>query len=593
MPRKAATTKPGKAKAADDTAPDLNALKAALTQADPAQQAAQQAEQDRAADLAQQLQTLRAAQRLLAIKRARENLIPFIRLCMPDPEAPDDPEQSLYKVEPHHRILAEAVEKVNRRDIKRFALAIPPQHGKSWILSRFGVAWRIGKNPERNIIVGTYNSDFAREIGEHVREIVRSPTFKQVFPGVTLSPDSQAKNKMKVRFHDRPAGSLTFVGRGEATTGKPADDFIIDDPYKDKQEANSAAIKKQAKEWYSAVVFSRLHTMSTITLVHTRWDEDDLIGWLCDPEHPEHDPLKAKRWRYINVPAVVRDPALASALGMELKVQDDPAVVKAFGSAPMSALWPGRFPLEHLAEASENDKGIFTALYMGRPSPEEGDFFRREWFKPYRSYAELPRNMRYYAASDHAVSMEQDRDRTCLGVVGVDENDDIWILPDVDWRQMEADTQVESMIEMMRRYRPQIWWAEKGHISKSIGPFLNKRMREENVYCYVEEKTPAKDKKTRAQSIRGRAAQGKVHVPVFASWWADAENELLKFPNATHDDFVDWLAWVGIGLDDQMPARVKKADSGNVIRVGTLAWVKQAHRAEQRAAEIRKMTGGR
>src|SRR3990167_4129326 len=110
----------------------------------------------------------------------------------------------------------------------------------------------------------------------------------------------------------------------------------------------------------------------------------------------------------------------------------------------MAALWPSKFPLEHLAEASENDKTVFSALYMGRPSPEEGDYFKTEMLVGY--------------------------------------NDVVWIPPDIVWRRCETDVLVDEMLDQMRRHKPLVWFAERDHISKSIGPFLTKRMAEEGLY---------------------------------------------------------------------------------------------------------------
>src|SRR3546814_2568410 len=105
----------------------------------------------------------------------------------------------------------------------------------------------------------------------------------------------------------------------------------------------------------------------------------------------------------------------------------------------------------------------------------------------FRSYkrADLPPRLRIYAASDHAVGTKQANDKTCLLIVGVDEYDNIWLL-DCFWKRTKTDEVVDAMIHMMRKWRPMFWWAEGGHISKSIGPFLFKRMREEKVYVTVE-----------------------------------------------------------------------------------------------------------
>jgi hypothetical protein len=105
-------------------------------------------------------------------------------------------------------------------------------------------------------------------------------------------------------------------------------------------------------------------------------------------------------------------------------------------------------------------------------------------------------------------------------------------------------------------------------------------MNEESIYCAIDEVVPVKDKQSRAQSIRGRMAMGKVFFPRFAHWWTSAENELLKFPSARHDDFVDALAHIGSGLALQISAEGDKPKD-KVIKTGTLAWVKHSSKMQE------------
>src|SRR6185312_2045547 len=120
----------------------------------------------------------------------------------------------------------------------------------------------------------------------------------------------------------------------------------------------------------------------------------------CDPEHPEREKRFkgiAKRWTYINLPAVVDDPKLAKALGLTLEPPRDPFVVSMFGDKPIASIWPGRKSLEFLAEVKQQDPGAFSALNMGAPTPEDGDYFKAEWLSTYER-EDLPKNLVYYGA---------------------------------------------------------------------------------------------------------------------------------------------------------------------------------------------------
>jgi predicted phage terminase large subunit-like protein len=189
------------------------------------------------------------------------------------------------------------------------------------------------------------------------------------------------------------------------------------------------------------------------------------------------------------------------------------------------------------------------------------------------------------------VSLEQGRDKTCLMVIGVDDRDDIWVQPDIFWQQADTETVVKRMVALMAAYGPLFWWAEKGHISKSIGPFLRKRMLEQRVFVTIDEITPVADKQTRAQSIQARMSMAKVIFPGFARWWAEAHDQLLKFPQGSHDDFVDTLSLFGMGLYRQRGRKLApKVDTGP--KFGTFAWVIEDAKRERKREKANLETGG-
>lgn len=521
---------------------------------------------------AQQADLLKARKRLEATTSARNSLIEYMLLTMPDPQDPDDVTLSKYQITPQARLLCQIIEKVERGELQRVAVSIGPQMGKSQILSRGAPAWLTGRDPTKNLILGSYNQNFAEEFGDDVRAIVTSSAHRQVFPEYDLRKGGGAKDLLITT----KGGKSAFVGVGGSGTGKPADIFIVDDPLRNDDDAQSPTMRNRLWNWFTKVANTRIHNDSAIIVVHTRWHEDDLIGRLCDPDHPlrkkDYDGI-ADDWTYINLPAVVTDPDLAKALGLTLMVQQDELVRAQFGVKPMAALWPGKFHLNFLAKQKRMDKRGFASLRMGKPAPEDGDYFKAADLVEYFSPGELPRNLRKYGASDHAVTEKQKNDASVIGCVGIDENDDIWVLPDIVWDRMETDGVVEAMLAQFKAHKPSLWWMESENISKSFGPFLRKRMREEQTYVAIDPVTVSKDKKSRARSIQGRIQMRKVHFPMFAPWWADAKNELLKFPYGTHDDFVDWLAHIGQGLTKEIGAPIEKASNDNVVRVGSMQWV--------------------
>lgn len=531
----------------------------------------------------------RQAERIIAARKARDSLLDFICMTMPDPDHPDDLGKSRYERTPVARLLCQVMEKVQRRELKRVCVSIGPQMGKSEVTSRRGPAWLLGKNPHLNLILGTYNQDFANEFGDSVRDVMGTEQFARVFQSDILRIGGKAKDLLVTA----EGGKAAFVGRGGSGTGKPADIFIVDDPLKDDIEAQSDITREQVWTWFTKVAMTRCHKDSAIVIVHTRWHQDDLIGRLCDPEHPEREKRYkglAKGWQYINLPAIVEDPELAKALGLTLEPPKDPFVVSMFGANPMSSIWPKRKSLEFLAEAKQLDPGGFDALNMGRPTPIDGDYFKAEWLVEY-DREDLPDNLTIYGASDHATGTKQKNDPNVIGCVGLDEDGDLWVLPDLTWERMKTDRVVQELIAKMVIHQPVLWWLEEDNIQKSFGPFLIQEMHKARVYTPLDGERPVKDKATRARAIQGRMAMKNVRFPRFASWWLAARKELLNFPNAAHDDFVDFLSLVGLGLLKQHVPRAPRDDGTNVIRVGSINWILRSAARNARKEAMSKVSG--
>lgn len=555
-----------------------------------AKRATQQPETPEDQQLAVLERQMMAARRLLRVQRARNSLLDFATLMMPDPEAPDDPSRSRFQIAPHHQLIAQALERVKSGAVQRLAISMPPRKGKSEIATRMFPAWFIGHDPYAQVILAGATAEFAKEeFGRKIRGYMESPAYRQVFPGTSLRGGSKAVDAMSTS----EGGSLKSIGKGGQLVGRGADCVVIDDPYSGREEAMSAAERRKVRQWFTSDVISRMMPGGRIVVIHQRWHEDDLIGWLTDPNHPEHNPRISGKWMHLYLPAIIYDPTLAAALGVELAVPEDPEHRFMFGDRPSRPLWPERYGYDFYAEIKSQDSRAFEALYMGNPTPEDGEFFRREHIvgKMYGP-AELPirSSLRFYMASDHAVSTAQERDATCFIVAGVDPTGTIWIV-DCWWQRKETDDVVDAALDLIQRWKPLVWWAEKGHITKSIGPFLRKRMREEATYANIIEVTPAKDKMTRAQAIQARMSMGQVRFPQHAPWMEAAMEELLKFPMGRHDDFVDTLAHLGGGLARMVGGSAAKPPAPKAMKVGSIAWIKHSTR-QRELSQKRKRFGG-
>lgn len=514
-------------------------------------------------------QQLMSAERLLKADEARTNLIPFVEFMMPDPRAPEDPNKSRYHTQYFHRAIAAALEEVEAGRLKRLILTLPPRHGKSQLTSRALPAWFMGRDPYRHLMFATYNEPFAEDFGRDVRAIIQSEAYKLVFPKFEFRQGSTAAN----RLQSAEGGLAAFVGRGGSITGRGADLLIIDDPIKDHVEAASETVRKDTWEWFNNTAMTRLMSdESCVIIIMTRWHEDDLVGRLTDPTNPHYNAEEAANWHIINIPAIAND---NDVLGRE----------------PGQALWEKKFGLKYLQSIRARNPRGFSALYQQEPSPEDGDLFTKDMIRTYKPN-ELPKRLRIYAASDHAVKQKQENDFTCIIVVGVCEQGIVWLL-DCWWKKARTDVVVEAMIDMMEKHRPLIWWSGKDHITGSIGPFLYKRMRERGVHCAISQVSERADKVQKAQPLIGRMSMGMLKFPSEAPWFSRALAELLKFPNAKFDDFVDTLAHIGAGLMRfTRPSKLAEDPASKAPKVGSFAWATQASRERKKREKQNELLRG-
>jgi len=450
-----------------------------------------------------------AALELLKRRKARKSLIDFTQYTLPQ-----------YIEAKHHTLIAQKLEAVERGEIDRLMINMPPRHGKSELASRRFPAWFLGRHPTKSIIAASYNSDLASDFGRQVRNIVSSGEYTPLFQ-TALAEDSRAAN----RWNTSQGGSYVAAGVGTAITGRGADVFLIDDPIKDRQEADSETQRQTVWDWYTSTAYTRLAPGGRIIVIQTRWHEDDLSGKLLAEQARGGD-----KWDVLELPAI---------------------------NDHGEALWPDFYDLAALERIrTVLPARDWSALYQQRPAPDEGDYFKREWF---RFYNTVPHHLRTYGASDYAVTAKGG-DYTVHVIAGVDPDDNLYIL-DV-WRaQSESHVWVDAFIDLVAKHKPLNWGEETGQIIKSLGPFIDKRMRERRVYCRREQMASVADKPTRARSFQARAAMGKVYLPHNAPWVADVLGEMLNFPVGKHDDAVDALGLIGRMLDTMSSGRATRVDA--------------------------------
>lgn len=446
-----------------------------------------------------------AARELLTRMDAANSLIAFTEYTYPR-----------YRTAKHHKIIAEQLERVERGEVDRLMLLVPPRHGKSELASKRLPAWFLGRQPHKQFLSVSATEGLASDFGREVRNIISSPEYQAVFD-TRLAEDSQAKGK----WHTSEGGIYYALGIGGSVLGRGGDTILIDDPYSSMQDALSELTRKNVWDWYTGTAYNRLMPGGSIVVINHRMHEDDLCGRLLAQQAAGGD-----KWEVVELPAI---------------------------NEAGEALWPAAYPIESLERIKRNSQARFwSALYQQRPAPEDGDYFKAEWLRPYTTAPDKA-TLRVYGGSDYAVTADGG-DFTVHAVVGLDPEGRMYLL-DLWRKQAASDEWVESFCDLVREWEPMSWAEETGQIKSGVGPFLEKRMKQREAYVVREQFPTRGDKAIRAQSIRARMSLEGLYVPVGATWYADFRSELLSFPAGKHDDQVD-----AIGLVGQLLSRMIEGD---------------------------------
>jgi predicted phage terminase large subunit-like protein len=403
----------------------------------------------------------------------------------------------------------------------RLMLFMPPRHGKSTLASVSFPAWHLGRNPDHEFISCSYSGSLAMTFSRKVRNLLREPSYKTTFK-TRLDPESQSAEAWLTSV----GGGFVAAGVGGGITGKGAHILVIDDPVKNREDAESQHNRDATWDWYTSTAYTRLAPGGGVLVILTRWHDDDLAGRLLANESAGDE------WEVVRYPAIAEEDEKFRDLGEPLHGE--------------------RYDLDALERIRKAvGPRDWSALYQQNPVAENGDYFSRSMVNYYQPEDIDQVGMRFYCAWDLAIGKRDRNDYSVGMVVGVDEYDRIFVM-DVVRGRFDGFELVEKILDLYEMWKPSIIGIEKGHIEMALGPFLEKRVRERGLYeAYFKDlKTGRRDKEARARAIQGRMQQGMVFIPEGAAYTEALVSELLRFPNGTHDDQVDALAWIGLMMTE-------------------------------------------
>ena len=404
----------------------------------------------------------------------------------------------------HHRIMADAFNRIAEGELKRLIINMPPRHTKSEFASHLFPAWYLGKFPDKKVIQTSHTAELAVGFGRKVRNLVGSPDYGRIFPGVALSADSKAAG----RWNTNKDGDYFAIGVGGAVTGKGADILIVDDPHSEQEAAlNDPSVYDKTYEWYTSGPRQRLQPGGAICVVMTRWSKKDLTGQILKASIERGG---ADEWEIIELPAI-----LPSG----------------------KPLWPGFWPIEQLeALHAELPVSKWSTQYQQDPTSEESAIIKREWWNEWTK-GKPPKCDFVIQSWDTAFLAKETADYSACTTWGVfydeDKNANIILLDALQERLEFPDLKIRAY-EMWKEYDPDAFIVE----AKAAGTPLIFELR--RIGIPVSEYTPSRgrDKIARVNAVSDLFYSGHVWAPK-KRWAEEVIEQFAAFPTGDHDDLVD------------------------------------------------------
>lgn len=380
--------------------------------------------------------------------------------------------------------------------INRLMLFVPPRHGKSEMTTvRFPV-WTLERQPEKRVIIGAYNQILANKFSRKARRVAEGR-----FP---INPERSAVED----WETLAGGGLRAVGVGGGITGQGGDLIIIDDPIKNREEANSETYRERVWDWYTDDLYTRLEPNGAIILIMTRWHEDDLAGRILASDD-------APNWVVVNLPAEAEE--------------DDP-----LGREIGAALCPERFDLEALRGIKTVLGNSYHALYQQRPVAQEGEMLKRGWFELVEATPAQARRVRYWDKAGTAGGGAK-----TSGAL-MSEYNGLFYIEDMitgQWAAGEREAVIKQTA-LIDGAAVSIWVEqEPGSGGKESAEATIKNLGGFAVYA----DRVTGDKVTRAEPFAAQALAGNVKMKR-AGWNNELLNELTTFPYGRYKDQVDSLS---------------------------------------------------
>lgn len=415
----------------------------------------------------------------------------------------------------HLEKLIDVLQRVADDECDRLLVFMPPRHGKSETVSRLFSAYYLYRHPQRWVGINSYGAELAFTLSRNARDHYRSA-------GGIVRDDAGA-----VKHWETPnGGGMWAAGVGGPITGKGFHLGLIDDPVKNAEEAASETVREKHKDWYRSTFSTREEPNGAIVVIQTRWNEDDLSGWLLAQEMVDDgDP---ERWHIVNMPAIAEDTPIKFPPTCTVERDEREAG---------EALCVERYPVDKLRRIARRIGSYFwAALYQQRPRPMDGDMFQRDWFTILQACPVTPWRLRFW---DKAASQSKAAKFSAGVRMSITEDGRVVIehVARGKWSTVERRNvmrQTAATDDATFRLVPIVMEQEPGSSGLDSVNDEIRMLRGHAVYA----DRPSGDKLTRLLPFHAQAEAGNVYL-VAGDWNGQYIDELCAVPHGTYMDQVD------------------------------------------------------
>lgn len=427
------------------------------------------------------------------------------------------------------RYVCNVFDQFSRGQINRLMVFMPPQHGKSEIMTRRLPPYLFGLSPDEKIILCTYNATFASKFNRQIQRIIDSEEYKEVFKETKLNDKNISTDRRGSYIRNSEefeivghSGFLKTVGVGGGIAGNPADTALLDDVIKDVAEAESITYRNKIYDWYTDELETRLHNDSKVAFTITRRHEDDLAGRLLKRDGIIEE---GGKWKIIKLPAIKED-------------NNSDYDVRKIGEA----LWGNKHSIERLRDVEKNNARTFISLYQQRPSPQEGNKIKRDWFKIIK-LNEIPFSIDHEKVDiwiDGAFTENTKNDPTAL-MACVKYNENVYILNSVQkWLELY------ELLDYFPAFAKANYHNSRGKVfiePKASGKPIKSMLNKQGYNCIeINDKIVKYGKMGRVNNSEPTIQTGKIYL-IEGTWNSQFINECCTFPNGEYDDQLDNLCY--------------------------------------------------